>query len=338
VTPQFDITSEQPALNATDSSQAALLSLLEDQQQRVKQGLQTIQGDLAKTVAANDEILQSYSETKSSLSALVRRSTVAIAEANAMRAQVQDAQAHSATMNRDVAAVSSFLKEIQSISDQTNLLALNATIEAARAGEAGRGFAVVANEVKELSNQTRALVERIGELTKSITRGSASVQSSMAQADEQSGAIVQTLSSFGSEVESAHTSMDARSRNFEHTNDGAFVSLAKLDHVIWKINTYLSVLRGSPQLQFVDHHNCRLGKWYYQGDGRQHFSSTPGYSALEPHHAKVHEGTRQILSLLEQRDLRFDEIRRAAADMEKGSEGVFSCLDKILAEKSQHRS
>jgi hypothetical protein len=47
-----------------------------------------------------------------------------------------------------------------------------------------------------------------------------------------------------------------------------FMSLAKLDHVLWKVNTYLSVSKGEPAFDFVDHHNCRLGKWYYEGEGK----------------------------------------------------------------------
>lgn len=57
--------------------------------------------------------------------------------------------------------VATTLGGIANIAEQTNLLALNASIEAARAGETGRGFAVVAGEIRNLSEDTKHLLENL---------------------------------------------------------------------------------------------------------------------------------------------------------------------------------
>ena len=82
------------------------------------------------------------------------------------------------------------------------------------------------------------------------------------------------------------------------TADRVFMSLAKLDHVLWKVNTYYSAATKEEQFKFVDHHSCRLGKWYYEGDGKDNFSKTSSYSKLEKPHAVVHNGTNKVFSLM----------------------------------------
>ncbi len=64
-----------------------------------------------------------------------------------------------------ISEITNVSASIQEIASQTNLLALNASIEAARAGEAGKGFAVVAEEIKKLSEDTTAQIDRVNELT-----------------------------------------------------------------------------------------------------------------------------------------------------------------------------
>ncbi|MGI5921910.1 MAG: methyl-accepting chemotaxis protein, partial [Syntrophomonadaceae bacterium] len=64
--------------------------------------------------------------------------------------------------------ISEVLAFIKQIADETKMLGLNAAIEAARAGEAGRGFGVVADEIRKLSEESKATVANIKELITKI--------------------------------------------------------------------------------------------------------------------------------------------------------------------------
>ena len=51
---------------------------------------------------------------------------------------------------------------VTDIADQSNLLSINASIEASKAGEYGKGFSVVAQEMKNLTEQSKAATGKIG--------------------------------------------------------------------------------------------------------------------------------------------------------------------------------
>ncbi|WP_394357045.1 CZB domain-containing protein [Sulfurimonas gotlandica] len=117
------------------------------------------------------------------------------------------------------------------------------------------------------------------------------------------------------------------------TTDRIFMSLAKLDHILWKTNTYYSAATKEEKFKFVDHHNCRLGKWYYEGEGHEMFAQTPSYSKLETPHATVHNGTHKVFDLIVEKNVDLDALTEAFKEMEKGSDEVFNILDKILHDK-----
>ena len=102
--------------------------------------------------------------------------------------------------------------------------------------------------------------------------------------------------------------------------------------MIWNVNTYLSVNRGEPAFEFVDHHNCRLGKWYEQGDGKRFFAGSDAYQGLEAPHKVVHEQTREVFRLLSENREHPDygallDVFRTMAD---ATDGVLDSLSRMV--------
>lgn len=315
-------------------SSEKLLSLLTNENVNLKMGLTNIQKNLADSVSINSETLKNYEIIQSELEKIVSESQQINIDSNKVLSSVNNSKEKTSSMVSLVEKINDMLKSIVEISDQTNLLALNATIEAARAGEYGRGFAVVAGEVKELSKLTKKAAEDITNSAEQIRIQSIEVMNSMELSSsgvEDIGHKITRFTSFISEVDSKNN--QAISQIFG-TNDQIFMSLAKLDHIIWKVNTYLSIIRNKPEIQYVDHKGCRLGKWYIEGAGKQNFSNTYSYKLLDLPHSEVHHNTHNIFrELTDHPD--YEKINEYADLMEIGSNGVFEILDKILSEKKR---
>lgn len=321
----------------TSSHLEGLVEILRNENLQLKQGLAKIQSNLAESVTVNGENIDNCRHIEENCRQLAKESDLILSDTNEFSMAVSAMRQLVDETDKQLLGMHRFVSMIDEVASQTNLLALNATIEAARAGEAGKGFAIVASEVKTLSRQTQAAVASIGESIDAILSKSKQVAEQMHALDERSNQIRDTVAELNSRV------VETNSMNADSTlraiasNDRSFVSLAKLDHILWKVNTYLSVIERQPAMPYVDHHNCRLGKWYETGDGHQSFSKTKSYRGLETPHARVHEATKQVFEQLANYDyesLNFETIGRGLQDMEKGSDDVFEFLDRILKEKS----
>jgi len=81
-----------------------------------------------------------------------------------------------------------------------------------------------------------------------------------------------------------------------------FRSLIKVDHMIYKQKAYKLFSSGldipeAADVQ-VDSHSCRLGKWYFDGIGKRHFSEKPSYLSLQNPQDKVHAAAHQLMEEL----------------------------------------
>lgn len=75
--------------------------------------------------------------------------------------------------------VNHFLQDINGITVGMKILAMNASVEAARSGTHGRGFGVVAEEIKSVSERTRALAKNIEKINDSIVEMSTRIDQSL---------------------------------------------------------------------------------------------------------------------------------------------------------------
>jgi len=297
-------------LSGSQSSLAQMANLLKEEK------LQAVEAAEVSTHSG-----QTTNEISTNLHMLARNSTDTAREVDALAQQAGE--------------ISAIVQLIHEIADQTNLLALNAAIEAARAGEAGRGFAVVADEVRKLAERTAKATKDIEVLVINIRDNSNSAKTAM----ESLSRSAEQFSERGARATDDMQRLMGLSRKMEDVIASSalksFVEVAKVDHLVFKFKIYLGLFGIDPinPSQVASHTTCRLGKWYYEGDGKACFSRLPGYRDIETPHIEVHRMGIAALEAKLSGDMH--GMLKMVQAMEQSSLSVIDNL-QLMADSAQH--
>jgi methyl-accepting chemotaxis protein len=284
-------------------------------------------GSLAEVNALNISTAEVVAEVKESTGGIID-------SINHIAELINENRENAEQLQKNIGDISQVIALIKDISDQTNLLALNAAIEAARAGEHGRGFAVVADEVRKLAERTQKATSEVEVTINMLKQSAGSMVESSETTEEYAADSTRKLDNFtnslGDLIEKSQTiKQDNQFISFE-----IFGILAKLDHLVFKLNAYGSIFDNELKATFGDHHGCRLGKWYEQGDGKTAFGHTDAYRRLDTPHKIVHENVLRALECVKRNDCveRRDELSTAFAETERQSTILFGVLNDMINE------
>ncbi len=196
--------------------------------------------------------------------------------------------------------------------------------------------------ITSLGGQLEDISARINSVTMKTAEISGILSQQTAAANDVSqgtGRIAQVSAANDTEIETLLGSMDNVNQSLsaniggfaELGMDRAIVEIGKNDHVMF-VKRVVDTIVGRARLtaaDLPDHHNCRLGKWYYAVENPV-ILNAPAFKRLEPPHIRVHDLGKTALDAFHGGDL--DAALSHVEALSQVSDEVLGLLDDLAQE------
>ncbi len=199
------------------------------------------------------------------------------------------------------------------------------------------------NEINATGEQIKGIVDAVRNVTTqmSATASSVTEQSSVVQEVARSVNVIREKTDrSAANADKAVAAVDHSSKLID-TMLGEFqameipnavIDYAMSDHFLWK-KKLAAMLVGAAELkssELASHHDCRLGKWYYDVQDET-VTAHPAFGRIETPHAAVHNHGKKAAELF----AKGDRVGALAefVEMEKASQEVVALLEELKAAK-----
>jgi hypothetical protein len=192
--------------------------------------------------------------------------------------------------------------------------------------------------VRKLAERTQKATQEIAITIQTLQQESNDIQANSEEITRIATNSQEDVHAFESTLQTFAQTADVSAKQAKYIHDSLFGSLVKVDHIIFKSKAYTTVLNEREELvdEFTDHHNCRMGKWYYEGKGKELFSHTKTYRALEEPHALVHEMVLKTIPCAKSHNCLTPENREKIVQnftrMEEASQSLFKMIRNMVRE------